>query len=142
MTTTFAILGWALLWACFDQEASNYVPSSVVNHVNKAYQQLPTRVLDSENPMKKKQIVISGNEDELHITELDLEDEAGNQRGQQGGGGGGGGPIGRNDVLAVYTKVWSLRHQNKQLTTHVENLEDAFNWGFKILNGNIHQIAR
>jgi hypothetical protein len=65
------VLGRALLWACFDAEASEYVPMSIKNHVVHEYLHLPIRVPEGENPVKKVRLIINGAEDQVIITDVD-----------------------------------------------------------------------
>jgi hypothetical protein len=64
-----AVLGRALLWACFEQELEQWIPPAIKDRVQTAYhaiQQLP----DGENPVMKVALVITGNDDELHIDDV------------------------------------------------------------------------
>jgi hypothetical protein len=66
----WSVLGTALLWACFDQEASPYVPAWIRDHVVQSYQQLGEHVPEGENPVEKLHLVISGNDDMVDIQAL------------------------------------------------------------------------
>jgi hypothetical protein len=100
------VLGRALLWACFGEEASDYAPQSTVDHVQGAYQLLGTRVPNGKNPIRKLRLVISGANDEVQITELDNGGNNGQQAAQVAGGGG---PVGRNDMQPIYGELRALR---------------------------------
>jgi hypothetical protein len=64
-----AILGNALLWAIFDDESSARVPPQICTRVMAAYNSLDAQhwLQNGENPIKKIQLVTSGNEGEVHL---------------------------------------------------------------------------
>ena len=104
-----SVLGRALLWSCFDAEASAYVPRSIKDHVVNEYLNLPQQLPEGENPIKKVLLVINGAEDQVIITELGDMNEA------TGNGVGASGQVSRNDYLALLNEVRHLRSENRQL---------------------------
>ena len=134
------VLGRALLWACFDAEASEYVPTSIKNHVVNEYLHLPVRFPEGENPMKKVRLVVNGAEDQVIITEVDGPDEESN------GGGGAGHQVTRNEYLALFHEVRMLRSENRQLHETSNNrmsmMETQLSARLALVEGNIDRIAR
>ena len=65
------IFGIALLWACFDDVAKERVLPDSLTRIRNAYSTLIGAREDDEiiNPVKRVGLIISGDEDHLHISE-------------------------------------------------------------------------
>jgi hypothetical protein len=153
------VLGRALLWACFDPEASTYVPHSIKEHVVEEYGRLQQHVPEGENPIKKVRLVINGAEDQVVITSIDMDEEnnegnggagdggnGGGGGGDGGNGGGGGGNVSRNDYLALLSETRNARTENRQYHEQQNNrmgrLEARMDHSISRMNANIQRIAR
>ena len=64
-----AVLGKALLWACFDASVSEHVPPQVIKRVLLEYKRV-WRLVPTENPVRRVPLVICGHEGQLIIEEL------------------------------------------------------------------------
>ena len=74
------VLGCALLWLVFEdyriQDGELYLPNDMIDQVWLAYQEIPGRTLPLiENPIKKMQLVGTGDEGEVYIDELGGDEE-------------------------------------------------------------------
>ena len=127
------VLGPALLWACFDREASEYVPLGIKTHAVEAYNEIEGRL--EGNPVMKRRIIISGNEDQLAINEL-VEDVAATPN-QVGGGG----PVERNDFLALQSEIRAMRQEIDRINDRLIRIETTHTNGLAQVNANIGRIA-
>jgi len=82
------VLGRALLWLVFE-DSDGYLPEELQNQVKSAYQIVPGQQLAvNENPVKKVLLVVTGDEDEVHIDKLgggDDDGDGGDATGRQMG---------------------------------------------------------
>ena len=69
-------LGKAVLWVCFDAEASDIVPLQILQRVCLAYERVQNQLSSTKNPVRKVHLLICGHEGQLIIEELaeDAED--------------------------------------------------------------------
>jgi hypothetical protein len=75
------VLGRALLWAIFDTATNSYIPAGLRNRIKTAYEHIPavTRRLNvDENPIRKIEVFVTGNEGQVIIDEIDEDDEDNN----------------------------------------------------------------
>jgi hypothetical protein len=104
-----SVLALPLLWADFEND-NDYLPRGMTDRIREAVRQV-SQLPDNENPVKKAMLVISGNEGELYLDELD---------GDDGGDGDGGGSRvtntgarqaanDRERMQAIYAQMTSLR---------------------------------
>ena len=69
-----AVLGRAVLWACFDPLASQLVPQEILSRVQGEYERV--RILDpATNPVRKVGLVVCGHEGQLFINDLVMDGE-------------------------------------------------------------------
>jgi hypothetical protein len=149
------VLGRALLWACFEPNLAGYVPQEILDRVRNAYTAI--RVLpEGENPVVKLELVVTGNEDQLHIDELGHFDEDNNENDAgggagAGGAGGAGGAINNNqnrrrggtrdEVMAVYSQVTGLRREIEALRLSNTHNQQRNEQNFRGLNRKLNRIA-
>ena len=67
-----AILAKPLMWALFEDiiTDSNHIPISICNRVVMAYNNLPERLPNDQNPIKKIQIIAWGDDADVHLDEV------------------------------------------------------------------------
>ena len=130
------VLGRALLWASFDAEVKEILPSALSNRIITAYAAI-RRLPEGENPVKKVLLVVTGDDDQLNIEEIGGPDDAdANQpaaRRQVGST--------REELLALHVQNTALRCELEELrmqqSLHAQQIEEKF----MRLNRNISRIA-
>jgi glutathionylspermidine synthase len=107
------VLALPLLWSVFEDD-NEYLPRAV-----RSISQLP----DGKNPVKKVWLVISGNEGELYLDELDGGDEGGGAGNAANAGGACQAVNKREQMQAIYSQMASLWRAQEALMTILGCLE-------------------
>lgn len=145
-------LGKAVLWACFDAEASDIVPLQILQRVRLAYERVQNQLSSTENPVRKVPLLICGHEGQLIIEEL--ADDAGeaparaapehddnssavtpeilNRRRSRH----------TSEIQAVFAQLMQIRRQNEQLSTEVQVLRSHLSTKIKHLTTAVNRVSR
>ena len=110
------VLGRALLWVTFS-DLSEQVPLTLRTRIMIAYQAVPNRLPDGENPVQKRLLVITNYQDQVVLIEIDPDQE---EQGDNVGVGNGGneGPQSSHDFLrAMLSEMVGLRREQAELRT-------------------------
>jgi len=120
-------LGKALLWACFDAEAQSMVPLLIIKRVVTVYHRVQNQLEQTENPVQKVPLVISGHDGQIVIEELykeDAENPAHNEINPPATSE----ELNRrksrhfSEMQAVFAQLMMIWRQNEQLTHEVQTL--------------------
>jgi hypothetical protein len=123
-----------LLWACIDDDRSQFVPSGIRNHVQNAYQNLPNHLPD--NPVEKILLVVSmSSNDSVNI------DDA---TGAAGGNNNGAGAQEENNqrMAALYSQYTAMRTDMTEVKTEVKSQGTAMVTWFGKINRNLARIGQ
>jgi hypothetical protein len=77
------VFGRALIWLAFSEESA-ILPPGIKTRIVDHYIHLPNKLPDGINPVKRKLLVVSGQDNEVHLTEL-LDDNGDGDAGNAGG---------------------------------------------------------
>jgi len=136
-----AILGKALLWLIFSDKSA-WVPPNIVTAVRNAYNLVPTRLDDGENPIEKRLIVVSEAGGSFNLTILD-HDLANQVQQQQGGGGAGAAPQHiRTMLLALTQQMMNLQQQVNEQRAHGDGNYERMYQQLRNINSGVRRIAR
>lgn len=143
------ILGNALIWATFSSRA-DMVHEIVRNRIVEAYNLLPEKLPDDENPVTRKSVYVYGDVNNYRLADAaPVDDNDNNVPGEAGVGLG----VGDNhDIVTlittmhneVVTKVDNLavstRDQLETLTTRVDRLQQTTTTNFNRINRQPHRM--
>jgi hypothetical protein len=149
------ILGKALMWYAFAPEGDEDMPHWLYRRIHDAYNLLPVRLPDDENPIEKIPVVITGSEGEVYIDEIPGEGENngggnGNTGGNGNNGGGGGGPnalggLGnrpvREQLLAQHSQISALRRELADMKAILLQQGVDRNRQYQTVNGNVRRTS-
>ena len=133
------VLAKPLLWMALSDDAGRFLPQELVDRIKTAY--INIRVLpENENPVKKVLLIVTGDEGEVYL------DEIGGNLGGDGGAGGGGNALlmqasQRDQLLALYSQVSSLRRALEDLKVLEEQHRVEARREYQMLQSNIRRIA-
>jgi hypothetical protein len=142
-TAVASVLALPLLWAVFEN-GDDYLPKGMTDRIREAVRQV-SQLPDDENPVKKVMLVISGNEGELYLDELDGDD------GGDGGDGGGNRVTNtgarqaaneRERMQAIYAQMTSLRRAQEAQTRILDRLETQRARENRVIVANLRRISR
>ena len=130
------VLGYALLWGCFDPKIKAHLPASLIDRVHSEY--ACVRKLDEcENPVKKVMLIISGHEGKLSIDEFcePVPDDSGNDTSRLMG-------IQREGQLsAIYSKVLDIGRSHAALKATVDSRFDESKRQLNMINSGMQNIG-
>ena len=135
------MLGKALLWAIFSP-CSERVPADIRTRVLNAYNNLPSRLPDGENPVEKKLVIVTGDNDIVQLTEIEPAAEPGADAANQQAVGGGAGRSTREMLLAVLAKQAALQRAVADLQLQREQDRALVQQQHRITSTNIRRISR
>ncbi|KAI2510702.1 hypothetical protein MHU86_3650 [Fragilaria crotonensis] len=137
------VLAFPLLWAAFDPDMEHFMPASLRSRIRAAYEKLETRLPDGENPVRKILIVVTGQDDEVHINEV-FADENGTVNGE----GGYDVNVQNNGVLlagqdyqlrAIYSQLNVLR---REIHLGLEQIGEGQDQRFRDINEKLDHLRR
>jgi hypothetical protein len=137
-----AVLALPLLWACFDANMEEYMPTSIRADVRRAYAGIGTTNM---SPVTKTLLIVSGSDATLHIDPLfqEMNDANGNI-------GVANNPNMVNPAMthqtnatmqAIYSQVVSLRHDIQGQFTSIDQRFNHLETRVNVVNRNVQQIA-
>ena len=80
--TVALILGKALLWAIFDDNANKWVSETVKNRIKTAYSNLNNNLEEGSNPVERVRVIVSGGGGQLFISDFAAADGVNNNNTQ------------------------------------------------------------
>jgi hypothetical protein len=131
------VMGRALIWLAFSEESA-LLPPGIKTRILENYAQLPNKLADGINPVKRKLLIVSGHDNEVQLTELNEDGGNGNGNGHLAGG-----AMQQHQLLqALMAQMATM--QNSILELHVQRAQDIAmnNHQFQTLNANIRRIHR
>ncbi|KAL7567236.1 hypothetical protein ACA910_021220 [Epithemia clementina (nom. ined.)] len=145
--TVGLMLGRALLWLIYSDQ-SRLVPAEICMRVKDAYNTLPNRLPDGENPIEKKIVVVTGDHNNAQITEIDSDAVAANVNNQNA--------VNNNHDVVVNTAGGSTRDLLFALISQVSALQQSvaeqslereqdqawMQQHYRILTSNIRRIGQ
>jgi hypothetical protein len=137
------VFGRALIWLAFSEEAA-ILPPGIKTRIVDSYGQLPNKLADGINPVKRKILIVSGHDNEVQLTELHEDGEGVNANGNGiGNGPPAGGPMQNNQLLqALLSRVTTL--QNSLLELHVQRAQDraTITQQYQMISSGLRRIHR
>ena len=135
------MLGKALLWAIFSP-CSERVPADIRTRVLNAYNNLPSRLPDGENPVEKKLVIVTGDNDTVQLTEIEPAAEPGADAANQPAVGGGAGRSTREMLLAILANQAALQRAVADLQLQREQDRALMKQQHRITSPNIRRVSR
>ena len=137
----WSVLGKALLWACFDGEASEYIDPSIRDHVREQYEAIDNNIPNGENPVKKVQLLVTGTDDYVTITALDDDGDV-----AMGGRAGAGGGVEVTHVQALQAELRHLRIEASsnwaQINNRIGRMEATTQRHHTRVNENLRRLSQ
>ena len=132
-----AILAKPLLWALFQDVTtdSEHVPPSIRFRVMTAYNNLPGRLPNDENPIKKMQLIAWCEDATIHLDEVP--EEFAQMQGVQAAPGN----VRDDRLLAVYAGVSSMNRKQDDFINEYRQNRAETNRRLTSLESNVNQIA-
>ena len=142
------MLGKALLWAVFDQEASALLLQATVARIKQAYGVLTGDEVTpaTANPIRRAFLIVSGNEDRLHICEAFAEGDGGDDHNKQGGGALGNGSqallLINESVQGVHASIRETRREVSELKMEYEMMRNNIYQALGHIRSGLNRLQR
>ena len=131
------VLALPLLWAAVEPEMEGQMPETTRNRIRNAYNN--QRVLvEGLNPVRKRLLVISGQDARLNITVVP---DGGGFGGGMGGGGAVGGGMNGDDGQALHAWMHALEMSLMSMREFVNDAMDRQMAYMQVMNRNVRRIA-
>ena len=131
------ILGTALLWLIFSEHADK-VPNTIRNRVQLMYNNYRNPVFEETNPVKRLPIIITGNEGQVYMDEIDIGE--GSSGDNQSGTTIADRPM-REQQLAIYSQLKLMNNTINELCVKIEEGEIMNHRHYQNINKNIQRMT-
>ena len=144
-----AVLGRAVLWACFDPITSQLVPKEILSRVQGEYER--ARILDpGTNPVRKVGLVVCGHEGQLFIDDLVIDGELAGAAYDEARASGAEATTSdlnlkrkrhSSELQVILSQLAVLRKQNEVLSTKFDIMKNHISKKLKYIADTMNQFA-